>query len=61
MFFTFLHQNHAEEVRQELEGDCVSVREQAVDFIFTHLGEMLDRYSEQYAAQAVATRTSTKK
>ncbi|WP_324671741.1 nicotinamide-nucleotide amidohydrolase family protein [Hymenobacter sp. GOD-10R] len=57
MFFTFLHQNHAEEVRQEFEGDCVSVREQAVDFIFTHLGELLERYSERYAAEAVETRT----
>ena len=58
MFFTFLHQNHAEEVRQEFEGDCQSTRQQAVDFIFNHLSELLDRYSEQYAAQAVATRTS---
>jgi len=57
MFFTVLHQGRAEEVRQEFEGDCVSVREQAVDFIFEHLAELLDRYSEQHAAQSVKTKT----
>ncbi|MCB2377688.1 CinA family protein [Hymenobacter sp. BT635] len=44
LFFTFLYQNRAEEHRQEFEGNCQSVRQQAVDFVYHKLNDLLDRF-----------------
>jgi nicotinamide-nucleotide amidase len=44
LFFTFLYQNRAEEHRQEFQGNCQSVRQQAVDFVYNKLNELLDRF-----------------
>ena len=56
MYFTILHENRAKELRQEFEGNCDKVRELAVDFILTHLNELLDSYAEQHANDSIVTK-----
>lgn len=56
MYFTILHQNRAQELRQEFEGDCNKVRQLAVDFVFQHLHNLLDNYAELHAGEAVAAK-----
>ena len=56
MYFTILHQNRAHELRQEFVGSCDKVKALAVDFIFQHLNELLDTYSDQHAGEAVAAK-----
>lgn len=57
VFITILYQNHAEELRQVFAGSCDSMRKQAVDCVFEHLQELMDRYQAQHATTAMEART----
>jgi nicotinamide-nucleotide amidase len=43
VFITILLEGHAHEYRTQFEGEALKIREQATNFIFDKLGELLER------------------